>query len=153
MDAISHLKLAAEEKRKENLILSLAYSKTLAWLIPANFILVVGAALLSLVAGATILIENNWLTKVQSGVLALFSGALTIVHSKLGCEQYQAECRKLLAFHRGMAADYGNLQIADDVEELKKRMVALNEQFSAALKSATASPFASAVAKARRTVG
>jgi hypothetical protein len=51
-----------------------------------------------------------------------------------------------------MAADYGNLQIADDVEDLKKRMVALNEQVSAALKSASA-PFASAVAKARRTVG
>ena len=131
----------------------MAYSKTLAWLIPANFILVVGAALLSLVAGATILIANNWLTPVQSGVLALVSGALTIVHSKLGCEQYQAECRKLLAFHRGIAADYGNLQIADDVEELKKRMMALNEQVSAALKSATALPFASVVAKARRTVG
>jgi hypothetical protein len=152
MDAISHLKLAAEEKRKENLILSLAYTNTLVWLIPANFILVVGAALLSLVAGATILIANNWLTPVQSGLLALVSGAFTIVHSKLGCEQYQGECRKLSAFHRGMAADYGNLQIADDVEELKKRMVALNEQHSAALKSATASPFASAVSKAKRTV-
>jgi hypothetical protein len=141
MDANSHLKLAAVEKRKENLILSLAYTNTLAWLIPANFILVVGAALLSLVAGATILIANNWLTPVQSGLLALVSGAFTIVHSKLGCEQYQGECRKLSAFHRGMAADYGNLRIADDVEELKKRMVALNEQLSAALKSATASPF------------
>ena len=153
MDTISHLKVAAEEQRKENLILSLAYSKTLAWLIPANFILVIGAALLSLVAGATILIENNWLTKVQSGVLALVSGALTIVHSKLGCEQYQAECRKLSALHRGIAADYGNLQIADDVEDLKKRMMALNEQVSAAFKSSTASPFASTVAKAKRTVG
>ena len=112
MDTISHLKLAAEEKRKENLILSLAYAKTLAWLIPANFILVVGAALLSLVAGATILTENKWLTKDVSGLLALVSGALTIVHSKLGCEQYQGECRKLSAFHRGMAADYGNLKRA-----------------------------------------
>jgi len=152
VETISHLKLSAEEKRKENLILSLAYSKTVAWLIPANFILVVGAALLSLVAGATILIENNWLTKIQSGVLALVSGALTIIHSKLGCEQYQAECRKLSAFHRGIAADYGNLQIADDVEELKNRLVALNEQASAALKSASVTPFASAVARARRSL-
>jgi hypothetical protein len=55
--------------------------------------------------------------------------------------------------HRGMAADYGNLQIADDAAELKTRMLALNEQFSAALKSAAASPFESAVAKARRIVG
>jgi hypothetical protein len=52
-----------------------------------------------------------------------------------------------------MVADYGNLQIADDVEELKKGIVALNEQLSAALKSATASPFASAVARAKRMVG
>jgi hypothetical protein len=153
VDTISDLKLAAEEKRKENLILSLAYSTTLTWLTPANFILVVGAALLSLVAGATILIENNWLTKVQSGVLALVSGALTIVHSKLGCEQYQAECRKLSALYRGMAADYGNLRTADDVEDLKKRMVALDEQLSASYKREPAQPFASAVARAKRTVG
>jgi hypothetical protein len=70
-----------------------------------------------------------------------------------GCETYQAECRKLLAFHRGMAADYGDLQIVHDAEELRKRMIALNEQVSAAFKSATASPFESAVVKAKRTVG
>src|SRR5215510_5875019 len=80
---LDELRQAAERKRRESRMLSQAYSSTLSALVPANFLLVVGAALLSLVAGATILIENDLLTKIQSGVLALVSGAFTIIHSKL----------------------------------------------------------------------
>jgi len=89
---------------------------------------------------------------VQSGVLALVSGAFTIVHSKLGCEQYQAECKKLLSFHRGIASDYANLLTVDDTEDLKKRITALNDQVSAVLKATTALPFEGAIEKARRHV-
>src|SRR5215218_9773420 len=78
MQAIDQLKQAAEAKRQESRLMSRAYSSTLSALIPANFVLVVGAALLSLVAGATILIENDLLTKTESGILALLSGAFTI---------------------------------------------------------------------------
>jgi hypothetical protein len=131
-------------------VLARAYQKTLALLMPANFVLVVGAAILSLVAGATILIESSFLTKVQSGILALLAGAFTIVHSKLGCEQYQAECKKLLSFHRGIAADYANLLTIGDGDELRKRITALNDQVSTMLKSTTALPFESALERARR---
>ena len=151
--AIDQLQTQVTRKREENLVLARAYQMTLSWLMPANFVLVVGAAILSLVACATILIENSLLTNTQSGILALISGAFTIVHSKLGCEQYQAECKKLLSFHRGVAADYENLLTVTEVEELKKRVEALNSQVSATLKSTTALPFERALEKARLHAG
>ena len=141
MESLEQLKLASETKRQESIEMARGYAKTLSTLIPANFVLVVGAALLSLIAGATILIDNNLLTPPQSGMLALVSGALTIIHSKLGCEQYQAECKKLLSFHRGMAQDYANLCILTDDEEFRKRLSTLNDQLSAMVKSSTAWPF------------
>ena len=152
MTTIDQLMAEAIRRRDENLVLSQAYQKTLNWLMPANFLLVVGAAILSLVAGATILIENSFLTRVQSGILALVSGAFTIVHSKLGCEQYQSECKKLMSFHRGIASDYDNLLTAGEVEDFRKRIMALNDQVSAVLKSSTALPFESAVEKARKHI-
>jgi hypothetical protein len=152
MEATDHLRTAAEAKRNESRLMSRAYSTTLSALIPANFLLVVGAALLSLVAGATILIENDLLEAPQAGVLALLSGAFTIVHSKLGCEQYQSECKKLATFYRGMAEDYANLQVISDPDELKKRFFALNDQLSAAIKSSSALPFDWALAKAKKDV-
>ena len=75
MDTLDGIKEAANSKRKECAILSHAYAATLAALAPANFILVVGAALLSLVAGATVLVEENGImTHLQAGVLTLVSG-------------------------------------------------------------------------------
>jgi hypothetical protein len=152
LKALEELKIAAELKRRECRITAQAYSATLSALAPANFVLVVGAALLSLVAGATILIENSLVTKIQSGVLALVSGALTIIHSKLACEQYQAECKKLLSFHRGIAEDYANLQFVTDTDEFQKRIFALNDQLSAAAKNTTAWPFDWATTKARKGI-
>jgi hypothetical protein len=152
MTAIDQLIVEATRRRDENLVLSRAYQKTLSWLMPANFLLVVGAAILSLVAGATILIENSFLTKVQSGILALVSGAFTIVHSKLGCEQYQAECKKLMSFHRGIVSDYANLLAVGEVEDFKKRITALNDQVSAVLRSTTALPFEGAIERARQHI-
>lgn len=149
MPLLEQLKAEASRRQIENLALSRAYQKTLSWLTPANFLLVVGAAVLSLVAGASILIEASFITKVQSGILALISGAFTIIHSKLGCEQYQSECKKLMSFHRGLAADYDNLLSLDDSEDVKKRLIALNDQVSAVLKSTTALPFEKALEQAR----
>ena len=141
MTTLDDLKLDAQARRNENLLLSEAYSKTLSLLMPANLFLVVGAALLSLVAGASVLSENGFLTNPQSGILALISGALTIIHSKMGCDQYQAECRKLMSFHRGMAADYENIAMVEGIDEFRKQLTALNDQVSATLKSTTALPY------------
>jgi len=141
MNSMEQLKQASETKQRDSLVMSRAYATTLSALTPLNFVLVIGAALLSLVAGASILTENKVLTNVQSGILALVSSALTIIHSKLGCEQYQAECRKLVSFHRGIAEDYENLRIVDDVDKLRDRLSALNDQLSAMIKSSASLPF------------
>ena len=141
MTTIEQFKQDAEARRAENLLLSEAYSKTLAMLMPANLILVVGAALLSLVAGASVLSENGLLTNDQSGVLALISGALTVIHSKMGCDQYQAECRKLLSFHRGVSEDYNNMATIDNIDEFRKQFTAINDQVSATLKTTSALPY------------
>lgn len=150
MTTFDELKKAAEKKQKECGILAEAYSNTLTALAPANFVLVVGAALLSLIAGATILIQNALITETEAGILALVSAALTIIHSKLGCEEYQGECKKLLSFHRGIAEDYSNLELVADTDEFKKRFSELNDQLSATKKSTTALPFHWATAKAER---
>lgn len=152
MEALGELKTAANLKQRECRVIAQAYSVTLSALAPANFILVVGAALLSLVAGATILIDNGLLTKTQSGVLALVSGAFTIIHSKLGCEQYQGECKKLLSFHRGIAEDYTNLQFVTDTNEFQKRFSALNDQLSTTARNTSAFPFDWAILKAKKRV-
>jgi hypothetical protein len=53
------------------------------------------------------------------------------------------------SFHRGIASDYENLQPLEETEELKKRLLALNDQVSAVLKSTTALPFENALKHAR----
>jgi hypothetical protein len=141
MASLEDLRQFAIERHRENAALSRAYSKTLAALIPANFLLVVGAAILSLVAGATILIDQHVISTTTSAVLALISGAFTIIHSRLGCEQYQAECKKLVSFHRGMAVDYEHLRVIDDVADFRKQLTALNDEVSATVKNATSTPF------------
>jgi hypothetical protein len=140
VQAIEELKQAAEAKWKECDAMSNAYAKTLSALFPANLIFVVGAALLSLIAGASLLVENDLLTKTGAGVLALVSGGLTIIHSKLECESYQAECRKLLGIYRGIAQDYKNLNVVDDVAKFKERLSAIDDRLSATLKTCTAWP-------------
>jgi len=152
MTEIEELKKDVMSRRNENLALSMAYTKTLNWLMPANFVLVIGAALLSLVAGASILTRSKLLTEMAAGVLALVSSAFTIIHSKMGCEQYQAECKKLRSFHRGMAADLSNLLSIDDVHELRKKLSALNDQVSVTMKSTTAYPFEHTLEAARKHV-
>jgi ABC-type multidrug transport system fused ATPase/permease subunit len=150
MEERAQLTQATQAKLKDCRVMSQAYATTLSALVPANFLLVVGAALLSLVAGATILIKGNLLSETTAGILALMSGALTIIHSKLGCEQYQSECKKLSSFYRGIAEDYGNLQFITDENEFRRRVSALNDQLSSVVKNSSAVPFDWTLTKAKQ---
>ena len=73
MKTHADVRQAAALKQRRSAVLSDAYSATLSALAPANFVLVVGAALLALIAGAAILVDNGFLSKSQTGVLALIS--------------------------------------------------------------------------------
>jgi hypothetical protein len=146
----NELGAAGRLKKNECEAMSDAYATSLAALIPANVLLVVGAALLSLVAGASILVENHMLSKTWIAAAALLSSMLTVVHSKLGCDEYQGECKKLIGAYRGFAQDYANIEFVTNTEERRKRFLALNEQVSAVAKSTNAWPFRWATAVARK---
>ena len=150
MDSLHELKQFAKEKRTACEIQSCAYSLTLSALAPANFVLVVGAALLSLVAGASILTKNDLITDLQAGIMALVSGGFTIIHSKLGCDQYQAECKTLISFYKGIAEDYSNLSIENDADQLKTKLIAVNQKLSEQIKDSRAFPYSWAISAANK---
>jgi|GEM_PF-3621077 hypothetical protein len=141
MASLDDLKQMSEKKSRECKVQSSAFSISLGVLAPANFIFVVGAALLSLVAGASILIENQIIFNLQAGIMAIVSGGFTIIHSKLGCDQYQAECKKLVSYYKGIAEDYSNLSLIGDADELKKELDALNKELSKTIKNSSIFPF------------
>ena len=150
MDPLESLKQIANEKSTECKIQSYAYSLTLSALAPANFILVVGAALLSLAAGASILTKTELITELQAGIMALVAGGFTIIHSKLGCDEYQAECRDLVGFYKSIAEEYSNLLIEDHSDELKQKLVAVNQKLSDEIKTSKAFPFNWAIKSANK---
>jgi hypothetical protein len=150
VETMDSLKAAADLERQNGIARSRAYSYTLSALAPANFVLVVGAALLALVAGASILTKYHLLSESVAGELALLSSAFTIIHTKLGCESYQAECKRLSGFYRKIAEEYGSLKYIDEYGELKKQFLELNNKIVASYESAAASPFDWALRRAER---
>jgi len=76
-------------------IRSRAYSLWLTRLTPVNIILVVGGAILSLIAGSSLLINQEFISNTEAGIMALISAGFGIVHKTLNCDHHQAECKKL----------------------------------------------------------
>ena len=76
MEELEKLRSISEEKRVECAIEAMALSIWLRKLIPANFLLVVGGALLALVAGASMLVEQGILDKTIAGILSLISAGV-----------------------------------------------------------------------------
>ena len=146
---MDNLKKLAKEKEVKCLIQARAYSLWLNNLRPANLILVVGGALLSLVAGASLLIEQGALTKEVAGILALISAGFTIIHNKLNCDQHQAECKKLKSTYFGLSEDYANLQAEDDFNTLKEKLDNLNTERTHIIKQSDTQPSQSSLDKAK----
>lgn len=140
MGELEKLKLEADKKRIECAVDAKAYSITLSQLAPANIVLVVGGALLALIAGTSLLVEQGIISKQTAGVLTLVSSGFTIIHNKLNCDQYQAECKRLRSLYEGLSEDYSNLQIEPDVKKLYSKLEALNTERAQVKKSAGAAP-------------
>ena len=149
LDALSAKAMA---KRKTCEIESTAYRLWLSLLMPANLILVVGAGLLSLLAGASLLVDQQIISKTATGLMALISSAFTLVHTRLKCDEHQAECRKLQSFYRGLAVDYANLETEADPAEFKTRLDSLNNSLAQVQKEISAYPSQRSYAKAKRIV-
>ena len=128
MNELNALKSFAEERRVACANDAKAYSLWLSVLFPANFLLVIGGALLALVAGTSLLVEQHILGKTTAGILALISSCFTIIHTKLDCDHHQAECRKVRAQYESLCEKYANLQPISDIEAFKRKLEALNEE-------------------------
>ena len=117
------------------------YSAWLTQLTPANWVLVLGASLLSLAAGGSIFANENIFSYEVAGVMALVSAGLTLVHSTLNCDAHQSECRKAKRTYKGLAWDYGQLQWINDEEEYRSRLQCLNEAFDRISRETEAEPW------------
>ena len=121
-------------RARECHVTACAYRVWLSSLRPFNLVLVVGAAVLSTVAGATILAAREHATLAAS--LALTSAVLTVVHTKLDCDAHQAECRRLQSAYDALACRYRCLDVADEPEDIKSRLRQLDSS-QATLRSET----------------
>ncbi|MGW2663749.1 hypothetical protein ACWCW7_22550 [Nocardia tengchongensis] len=106
----------AASREQECRIQARAYSIWLSVLRPANIVLVVGAAVLSAVAGAAVLASKGG---SLPGYLALVSAVFTVIHTRLDCDVHQAECRHLRSAYDAQADRYRSLCDADEPVELK----------------------------------
>jgi hypothetical protein len=152
MEDLENLKLEAKEKRIQCDIDAKAHAICLSRLAPANIVLVVGGSLLSLIAGASLLVEQGTISKQTAGVLALVSSGFSIIHSKMNCDQYQAECRRLQSLYEGLSEDYSSLQIESDAAKLYSKLETFNKERAQVKKSAGASPSLNCIDRATNIV-
>lgn len=120
---------------------------------PANLLFVVGAGLLSLLAGASILIDSQIISKQTAGIMALISAALTLIHNLLGCDPHQAECRRLKSMFDGLRTEYRSLGITTGKAEMQKRITELDTELAGVLRGAAASPARWCVNRAQGELG
>jgi hypothetical protein len=121
-------------------------------LMPANLLLVVGAGLLSLFAGASILTESKIITTKTAGLMALASAALTLIHNLLHCDPHQAECRRLRAAYEGLQTSYDSLGVLTDESEIQKRLLELDKERATIAGGATARAAPWSIARAERSI-
>ena len=118
-----------------------AYSAWLTKLTPANWVLVLGATLLSMAAGRSIFANENIFSYEVAGILAFISAGLTLVHSTFNCDAHQAECRKAKRTYKSLAWEYKNLKWADDEEACRTRLQSLNEALGRTIRDTEAEPW------------
>jgi hypothetical protein len=81
MEELMQLMSNAKANRVKCEVDAKAYSLWLSQLVPANLVLVVGAAVLSLLAGASILVDQQIISNSQAGIMAVLSSIFTVIHN------------------------------------------------------------------------
>jgi hypothetical protein len=108
----------ADARERECRIQARAYRSVLSKLAPANWLLVGGAALLSTVAGATIVTTTA--PHYLPASLALLSAAFTVTHKGLNCDVYQDECKRLRSAYDALACRYRSLELVESAADLQR---------------------------------
>jgi hypothetical protein len=140
MNDLARSAAAIKQRVRECEAQAKAYGLWLTALLPANLILVVGAAVLSAIAGASILVKNSLITDQQAAYLALLSTVFTIVHNGFGCDAHQRECKKLRATYDSMRFRYHALEALVDIDVVSKQLTDLDTKLAAIKEAATARP-------------
>ena len=144
------LKAVAKEQEYRCRVKSKAYSIWLAKLFPANLLLVVGAAIFALISGSANLFQiGDYDYTLIAGILGLLSAVFTIIHTKLKCDEHQAECKGLKSKFESMAEQYLGLRTFDNEDVFRKKLQELDKEFSKILAEANAQPSNKAVSKAK----
>ncbi len=105
-----------------------AFKKRLGLLFWANWLTVVAPALLSIIAGTTVLAdlmlavddETEIYWKLWTGLAALASALLVAVHKALNCDRYQVECSRLVCAYNGLSAKYRTLHEVGSRDPLER---------------------------------
>jgi len=122
------LKEFAKKRSRITRVKANGYQTWLSYLKPFNFFLVTGAAVLSLLAGSTLLYDDKLLGPMVTGLMALAAGIFTIIHQTLKCDAHQEECRKLFGSYDAIAEQFSNLKLEDSQDIVRKKIDELNSQ-------------------------
>ena len=129
-----------------------SYKIWLEHLKPWNALTMVSPAVLSVIAGSTILAEPTFLGpdkgRVIAGVFALVSAVLTTIHKVLNCDPHQAECHRIMRAYSSLEAGYKGLKIHDN--KLKEELLKLNTRFEQIKDGAAAEPPEWCLTRARK---
>ena len=130
-----------------------AFEIWLGALLPANVVLVGGAALLSLIAGAEILVKTNLISVNTAGILALTSSGFTLIHNRFRCDPHQAECKRLKNELSSIRTKYESLRIESDDAVLREKLTELDAGLAQLRAGAAASPMNWCTRKAESELG
>ena len=106
---------------------------------PANVVLVGGGGVLSLLAGASVLVDTGLVETHTAGLMALTSGVFTFIHNRFRCDPHQAECHRLSASLDGFASKYRSLLVSNDEVKQRQKLMELDAQKAAVQEGADAS--------------
>lgn len=120
-----------------------SYEIWLSHLAPRNLLTIVAPAVLSVIAGSTILAEPAFLGsdrgRTLAGVCALASAVLTAIHKALNCDAHQAECRRIKQAYSSLEVSYERLSFIPN-EKLTEELIKLDSRFEQIRTGAGANP-------------
>lgn len=87
-----------------------------------------------------------------AGILGLLASALTLIHAKLKCDEYQAECRALQSKFESLAVKFSNLKIIEDKVELQAEFKKVNKDYTETISRIKAAPSTKSMRKAKQRI-
>ncbi|MBE9076811.1 hypothetical protein IQ241_05790 [Romeria aff. gracilis LEGE 07310] len=121
-----------------------SYEIWLSILQPLNIVTIAAPAVLSVIAGSTILTEPAFFGpdggRLVAGLCAFVSAVLTTIHKALNCDNHQSECRRLVQTYSALEASYERLTLISEEKQLKEEVLKLDIRLEQIKEGAGAQP-------------